>query len=112
MIATYLRSSLLNAFDMCQQRSFIEYCIGRKQPPNKAALQGTCLHAVCEALALEKLAEQNGQKEFFQEQLGVRCVGFYDSRGYLEVIFPALALENPGVFDNKSYDECLKLVRK
>jgi hypothetical protein len=112
MICTYLRSSLLNAFDMCQQRAFIEYGIGRKQPPNKAALQGTCLHAVCETLALEKLAEQNKQILFTQEQFGTSKVGFYDSLFYLSKIYPALDKENPGVFDGNSYNECLKLVKK
>lgn len=112
MICTYLRSSLLNSFALCENRAFIEYCIGIKQPPNKAALQGTCLHAVCEALALEKLAEQNGQNVFSQEQLGESIVGSYDSFSYLKRIYLVLDKENPNIFDDNSFRECEKLVEK
>lgn len=60
MIVTYLRSSSLNTYSMCQQQYFINYVLGVKNKDNGKAIMGSVMHKNLELLAKRKLADQNG----------------------------------------------------
>lgn len=68
MIITYLRSSSVGSFNWCQHKYFIEYVLGKRDVGGKKAEMGSTVHKVLEILAREKLALQNGQTEFFEEE--------------------------------------------
>lgn len=55
MIICYARSSSLKEIEYCEQKYFINYNLGIKEPPNKKAVLGTITHKVLEWLALAKL---------------------------------------------------------
>lgn len=61
MIATYLRSSSYSAYDMCQFRYYLEYCLGFKSPSNIKAAMGNVVHKAMELLAKKKLAIQRNE---------------------------------------------------
>jgi hypothetical protein len=112
MITTFLRSSLITTKNVCEARALIEYSLGRRGDTNAGALIGSIVHGVLECLALEKLAIQNGENEFVQEQLGVTPAGNFDYESYLRCIYPILSAENPGIFERDKFDECLELIKK
>jgi hypothetical protein len=69
MIITYLRSSSHGAFEMCPQRFFIEYCLGRRPPSGWKAERGNIVHKALETLARKKLALQQGETKFRDEEM-------------------------------------------
>jgi len=71
MIVTYLRSSSMGTFKMCEQKFFLNYVIGLPSPSNLAAVKGSVCHKVLECMALGKLAVQNGEKTYDAEELGI-----------------------------------------
>lgn len=62
MITTYFRSSSLGTLSMCEMQYFLVYNLGMKSKTNKAAVKGTVLHRVMQALADKKKAQQEGKK--------------------------------------------------
>jgi hypothetical protein len=70
MIITYFRSSSYNAHDFCEQRYFLEYNLGWKQPSGKRAEIGTIVHKVLELLAAAKKCHQDGETTFQDDTLG------------------------------------------
>lgn len=61
MIVPFIRSSLLNSALYCENKCFIEYNLGIKEPPNIKTVHGTIVHKVLECLALCKFAHQKGE---------------------------------------------------
>lgn len=72
MIVPFIRSSSYTAFDMCQQRYFLEYCVGIKPPSGRKAVLGSIVHKGLELLARKKLSQQNSELDFFDEELARR----------------------------------------
>jgi hypothetical protein len=70
MIVTYFRSSSYNAHDFCNQRYFLEYNLGLKQPSGKRAEIGTIVHKVLELIARARQCEQYGENKFVDDALG------------------------------------------
>lgn len=68
---TYVRSSMCGAYQMCPRGMFAEYFLGWKGPSNKKADKGTIVHKVLELLGQTKLAEQNGDCGYADEQTGI-----------------------------------------
>lgn len=64
MIASYLRSSSISSWDICQHSYWISYCLGHRQPSGRAATIGSMCHKALECLARQKLAVQNGEPAF------------------------------------------------
>jgi ATP-dependent helicase/DNAse subunit B len=112
MICTFLRSSSINTYNLCEHRYFLEYNLNIKGGHSKATLIGSTLHAVMESLALCKLAEQNNKDRWTHSEFGDWLVIEYDWIRFLEYIYNKYDEENPGLFDDKSYRECFDLVLK
>ena len=89
MIITYIRSSLLNTWDSCQQKTFLQYVLGLPSPSNLAACKGSICHKVYECLALGKQAIQNNESSYDAEELGILPV---DSIWDIDVL-PQLAVQ-------------------
>lgn len=70
MIVTYFRSSSLGSWSMCPLVYYAEYSLGRRSPTGKMALLGTVGHKCYEILAKAKLAEQNGEPDFYDDVIG------------------------------------------
>ena len=70
MIITYMRSSSFNTWDFCPHQYFLDYGLGFRAPANKKAEKGTITHKSLELLARMKLAQQNGQKSFTDDEIG------------------------------------------
>jgi len=65
---TYIRSSSYGCHDMCQMKAFGEYTLGWSGPGNLKADKGTMTHKALELLACAKLAQQQGQKTYVDEE--------------------------------------------
>lgn len=70
MLITYIRSSSYNAWDWCPHRFFLDYCLGLKTASNPAADRGNIVHKALESLARQKLAIQNKQSSFTDDETG------------------------------------------
>ena len=62
MIITYLRSSSLGTFEICEMQYFFQYVLGMKNKTNKKALLGTIFHRVMQVLADKKIAQTNKKR--------------------------------------------------
>jgi len=72
MIVVYFRSSLLNSWEFCQNKTYINYCLGIDEESGKKAVLGTMTHKVLELLALCKQRSQNnGKNDIEDEAVGV-----------------------------------------
>lgn len=113
MIVPFLRSSLINTYDLCQGRSIIEYGVGRRGEAGKAALIGSCVHGVLEIAALYKLAQQKDPENisFVHDSFG-SWGGEFSSRVALNVVYNYYNKESPDLFTEDSYSECEKLLEK
>lgn len=69
-IVTYLRSSSYGAWDFCNHRYFLEYTLGVPSQANQSADKGNITHKALEMLARKKLADQNKQKTFKDDDTG------------------------------------------
>lgn len=112
MITPFLRSSLLNQFTTCQGRCFIEYGIGRRGETNRSALEGSTVHAVMEACARIKLAQQNGMDAFNHNEFGYWDCDSFDPIKFLDRIYDKYNADNPGIYNEDSYKVCKKCVEK
>jgi len=65
---TYLRSSSYGAWSMCQQSYLLGYPLNIRQSSFKAE-RGSLTHKALELLARKKLADQNGEPTFHDEEL-------------------------------------------
>lgn len=78
MLVTYFRSSSYTAWDFCQFKYMLDYTLGFRSPANKKAELGSITHKALELLARKKLAMQNGEKHFRDEEMSKEwpIVGF------------------------------------
>lgn len=70
MIATYLRSSSIGTFKICEISFFLTYVLGIETPPNQKASYGSVVHKAAELLCLKKLALERSEKKINAGELG------------------------------------------
>lgn len=70
MIITFFRSSSFTQFDICRASWTFQYALGMKSPSNPAAARGTIVHKGYELLSRQKLAQQNGDPTFTDDEIG------------------------------------------
>lgn len=71
MIVTYLRSSSISSYTWCAHKFFISSNLGIKEPSGQKAELGNIVHKALELLARKKLAIQNNEEKFSDEELGL-----------------------------------------
>lgn len=69
MIITFLRSSSYNTYSICPCMYTFEYVLGIKPPSGRAATVGSIVHKGLELLGRQKLAQQNGESSFSDDEL-------------------------------------------
>lgn len=69
MIVTYLRSSSISSYSWCAHKFFMTSNLGFKEPSGQKAELGNIVHKALELLARKKLAIQNNESTFFDEEL-------------------------------------------
>lgn len=69
MYVTYFRSSSLNSFRMCEAAYAFEYFLGLPTKSGLAAEKGNVVHKALELLATQKKAEQDGEPEFYNDEI-------------------------------------------
>ncbi len=115
MITPFLRSSLINTFELCQGRAWLDYGIGLRGEAGKAALIGSCVHGVLELFGCQKLAIQNKQDHFEHDSFGHwQCSVLAEKfpSTVLDVVYRYYDENNSGLFDGTSYKECEKIVNQ
>lgn len=112
MILTFLRSSMYGSLSLCEHRFFLDFNIKRPQKPNAGTLVGSCVHSVCEALALEKLAKQNETDIVKHEYLGEYKLDQYSIEEKIRIVYDKYDKEFPEVFNDESYKKCQDSVKK
>ena len=70
MLITYLRSSSIGTYSMCEQKYFMNYVLGIKDKDNAKALMGSVVHKNLELLARYKLAQQNSETFVYDDNFG------------------------------------------
>lgn len=71
MIIIYFRSSLLNGWEFCQHKTFINYCLGIEEESGKKAVLGTMTHKVLELLAeCKKRTQINSNDDIKDDAVG------------------------------------------
>lgn len=60
---TYIRSSLLGSYDICEQKGFLVYGLGFKDKENVSALKGTITHRALQCLGDKKIAQKEGRRK-------------------------------------------------
>ena len=113
MIVTYLRSSSYTTEDWCQQKYFLSYVVGFEELSNQKADKGTIVHKALELLALCKVAEQNKQRDFTDDQLGYFEVDEIDLESAVSLSFDYYSQKATHHFWCKQdYLDCLHWTRK
>ena len=111
MITTYLRSSSINAHEMCEQSYFLSYVLGLESNPNKKTEQGTICHKVFECLALESAAIGRGDTTYIDDNLGQFDVGTEPER-LLNLAYDYYTEKSVNEFEETHREECLEWVKK
>ncbi len=71
MIVTFFRSSSFNTFDFCPMQYFLGYSLGLPNPSMTVkADAGNIVHKALELLGSKKLAIQNNQDSFINQEIG------------------------------------------
>lgn len=60
MIVTFMRSSSISTFEMCEMKYFFQYVLGMKDKTNKKAIMGTITHRALQVLGDKKVAMSKG----------------------------------------------------
>lgn len=101
MIVTYLRSSSIGTYHMCEQKYFCTYVLGMKDKDNGKAIMGSVVHKNLELLGRYKIALQAKKRSFIDEEFGkitfkqVSIEYFNDlSHKYYENAFPGIMPAN------------------
>ena len=75
MIVMFMRSSSAGSWSMCQMKYYLSYVLGYREEPNQKTIKGSICHKCLELMARKKLAEQNGEIVFTDEETGTfSCV--------------------------------------
>lgn len=106
MLMTYVRSSALGAFDLCQMSYFLQYNLNVPQKPNPRTSYGSIVHKCYELLALCKLAIQNGETEFDAEDFGILKVKDINRKHILNLSFNYYKKVEQPNFGGSDYNEC------
>jgi ATP-dependent helicase/DNAse subunit B len=75
MIATYIRSSSYGTHDMCEQKFFLGYTLGIKEPSNLKADKGNVVHKAMELMARKKKCLQDGTSSYDDDNFGIVKAG-------------------------------------
>ncbi len=106
MLVTYLRSSSLGTFEMCEQKYFFSYVLGVKDKENGKAIMGSVVHKNLELLARYKLALQAKKKTFVDDNFG-KIKASQVSIEYFNELSHAYYEESfPGIMPKDSKDIC------
>lgn len=113
MIIPYIRSSSYSAYDFCEFRYFIEYCLNWKAPANAKAIWGTMVHKCLEIMALQKLAEQNGKDFIIDDDSRHKFLTCEPADAILEKIYPYITSREAHIsWSDADYQECASLLNK
>lgn len=111
MICTYIRSSAIGTKRLCEQQYFLSYVLGIPQIPNHKAEMGTVVHKVMECLALEKLAQQNNQKNYQDDSLGKFPVGTSPEH-LCDMSFNHYSIKSPNDWTDDDRRKCQEWTKK
>lgn len=106
-----MRSSSINAHEMCEQSYFLSYVLGLESNPNKKTEQGTICHKVFECLALESAAIGRGESTYVDDSLGCFEVGTEPER-LLNLAYDYYTGKSVNEFEESHREECLAWVKK
>lgn len=70
MLITYLRSSSLGQWKLCQWSYALQYVMGLRSPANRRADQGNAAHKALELYARQRLAELRGEATYTEPESG------------------------------------------
>ncbi len=70
MLVPYIRSSFYGGIQWCPFKAYLEYNLGLPNTENFKARKGTLVHKAMEILAKAKLAQQENQEAFTDEECG------------------------------------------
>lgn len=68
MLVTFLRSSSINSFELCQMQYFLGAVLGIRSPSGRKADLGNSVHKALEVLSRQKLARQRGESSFVEPE--------------------------------------------
>ena len=109
----FMRSSLYNQWDFCQQSTALQYMFGFGSETGKKACMGTIVHKVLQILADQKLAIQNKLEEFTDEELGRFHVDRIDIDNLTSAAFNYYkSIEKHLVLVNLDLEACKSCVHK
>ena len=103
MLVTYLRSSSIGTYEMCEQKYFCTYVLGLKDKDNAKAIMGSVVHKNLELLGKYKIGLQKKPKtkHFVDEEFGKITHGKMTleylndiSHAFYEKEFPGLMPKN------------------
>lgn len=100
MIICYLRSSSWGTYDMCEQKYYLNYVLGKPDKDNAKAVMGTAVHKDMELLAKLKLARNDGKDFVDDDELGRVDVDI-DLRNLHDRVFDKYDAEYPGLMDKE-----------
>jgi hypothetical protein len=100
MIICYLRSSSWGTYDMCEQKYYMNYVLGKPDKDNAKAVMGTAVHKNMEVLAKIKLANRNGERVVLDDELGEIDVDI-ELPDLHDRVFDKYDAEYPGLMDKE-----------
>jgi hypothetical protein len=63
---------------MCEQKYYLSYILGIREPPNKKATLGSVVHKALELLSYQKLCWQRGTSSYMDDTFGEVCIDDID----------------------------------
>lgn len=112
MIITYVRSSSMGDIDLCEQSFFIKYGLAEKGETGLAAIKGSVFHKVMELFALCKVAVQNKEQAFKDDETGFSFnVDTFSAESSMDLVFDYFRAEFPKL-KPRDKKECLEWVNK
>ena len=108
MFITFFRSSSYNAWDFCPQKYFLDYTLGYHSPAGKKADKGNVVHKALELLARYKLATQQSEALFGDDDTGVFDVLGFNPELALDVAWKHIVGLTPHHdWNNRDFDDCV-----
>lgn len=111
MIVKSLSPSSYNAVSWCEQKFYISYGLGYREPSGKKAEIGNIVHDALECLGLEKIAQIKGEKSFTHDHIGL-CVLPVDPDDIILRAYTHCVFLSHHDYDEKDLKECKRLMYK
>ncbi len=115
MIVTYIRSSSFGTHEMCEQKFFLGYTLGMREPSNKKATKGNVTHKALELMAYKKKCQQDGTTEYDDDTFGIVQAGDITPQWATEKAYryySELPDEQHHIWMPADYRDCLKWTEK